>query len=198
MSKTIYFITHPNVVISADVPVVKWPLSELGCDRMRSVVKQPWIKEIAAIYCSTEQKAIDGADILATHLSLPVQQIVKLGENDRASTGFLQSDEFESVANEFFAKPEVSVRGWERAIDAQNRIVSAIDSIAATDKAQGPIVIVSHGAVGALLYCKLTGNPISRRYDQPGNGGGNYFLFTHNPNGVHSSWKPIEHALSES
>ena len=197
MPKTIYFITHPNVVINADVPVEKWPLSKLGRDRMRAAVKQPWMHEVTAIYCSTEQKAIDGADILAAHLSLPIHQVVELGENNRSSTGFLQSDEFERVADEFFANPELSIRGWERAIDAQKRIVAAVEAIAATDKAPGSIAIISHGAVGALLYCAITGNPISRKFDQPGKGGGNYFLFTHNPSGAHSSWKPGEHALSE-
>ncbi len=192
MSKVIYFITHPNVLISADVRIEKWPLSELGRDRMKASLKQPWVKEITAIYCSTEQKAIDGADILATHLALPVHQRVELGENDRSSTGFLQPDEFERVADEFFAKPELSVRGWERAIDAQKRIITAIESIAATDRASGPIAIVAHGAVGALLYCALTENFISRNFGQPENGGGNYFAFSINPHRAHFNWRAID------
>jgi hypothetical protein len=36
-------ITHPNVVISADVPVPRWPLSERGRERMRLGLQQPWI-----------------------------------------------------------------------------------------------------------------------------------------------------------
>jgi len=32
----LYFITHPNVVVSRDVPVPRWPLSELGRERMRA------------------------------------------------------------------------------------------------------------------------------------------------------------------
>ena len=61
MSRQFYFITHPNVVVGKDVPVPRWPLSELGQARMRNGLQQPWVKELAAIYCSTEQKAIDGA-----------------------------------------------------------------------------------------------------------------------------------------
>ena len=185
---TFYFITHPNVVVSGEVPVPRWPLSELGRQRMRAALRQPWVKDIKAIYCSTEQKAIDGAQILASHLSLPFHQIEELGENDRSATGFLPPDEFERVADEFFAKPQLSVRGWERAIDAQARIVRAVQQIS-QDRA---VAIMSHGAVGALLYCHLAGEPIARRWDQPPNGGGNYFPFTLSPPRALSWWHAID------
>ena len=184
-----YFITHPNVVVSRDVPVPRWPLSELGRQRMRAGLKQPWVKDIKAVYCSTEQKAIDGAQILASHLSLPFHQIEELGENDRSATGFLPPDEFERVADEFFAKPDRSVRGWERAIDAQARIVRAVERIPRCD---GSIAIVSHGAVGTLLYCHLAGEPIARRWDQPPNGGGNFFSFTLSPARALAWWRAID------
>ena len=73
--RTFYLITHPNVVISRDVPVPRWPLSDLGKQRMRAGLRQPWIRDVTAIYCSTEQKAIDGAEILAQHLSIGFSQI---------------------------------------------------------------------------------------------------------------------------
>ena len=187
-----YFITHPNVVVSRDVPVPRWPLSELGKQRMRAGLRQPWIREVTSIYCSTEQKAIDGAEILATHLGLGVEKVEALGENDRSATGFLPPEEFERVADEFFGAPEKSVRGWERAVDAQARIVGAVRKIFETDKTVGAIAIVSHGAVGTLLYCDLVGEPIARRWDQPPNGGGNYYRFTLSPRAAHSWWRAID------
>lgn len=189
---TLYFITHPNVVVSRDAPVPRWPLSELGRKRMRAGLAQPWVREISSIYCSSEQKAVDGARILADHLGLSFTEIEDLGENDRSATGFLPPDEFEHVADQFFASPTVSVRGWERAADAQARIVKAVDGIAQNEKTKGAIAIVSHGAVGTLLYCHLAGVPIERRWDQPANGGGNYFRFTLSPPTVHSWWQPID------
>jgi broad specificity phosphatase PhoE len=185
-----YFITHPNVVVSRDVPVPCWPLSELGKSRMRAALKQPWIRDVTAIYCSTEQKAIDGAEILAQHLGLDFHQVEELGENDRSATGFLPPDEFERVADQFFAQPAVSVRGWERAVDVQARIVKAVQHI--DEKENGVIAIVSHGAVGTLLYCHLAGEAIARRWDQPPNGGGNYFRFTLSPRAAHSWWHAID------
>ena len=190
--RTFYFITHPNVVISRDVPVPRWPLSDLGKQRMRAGLAQPWVREVTAIYCSTEQKAIDGAEILAAHLSVAVHQVEDLGENDRSATGFLPPDEFERVADEFFGRPEKSVRGWERAVDAQARAMRAVQSIFETDEKCGDIAIVSHGAVGTLLYCHLAGEAIDRRWDQPPNGGGNYYRFTLSPRAAHFWWRPFD------
>jgi broad specificity phosphatase PhoE len=192
MTRSIYFISHPNVQISAEVPVPKWPLSELGRERMKSSLQLPWVTNIAAIYSSTEQKAIDGAEILGSHLSLNITKIEDLGENDRSTTGFLKPDEFELTADEFFKFPNRSVRGWETAQAAQNRIVSAITAIAKDDTSAGDIVIVSHGAVGTLLYCHFANKTIDRRWDQPGNGGGNYLKLTLTPMASCDWWKAID------
>lgn len=159
---------------------------------MRAGLAQPWVREISSIYCSTEQKAIDGARILADHLGLSFAQIEDLGENDRSATGFLPPAEFERVADQFFASPTLSVRGWERAVDAQARIVRAVKRISGNESSKGAIAIVSHGAVGTLLYCNLASVPIDRRWDQPANGGGNYFRFTLSPRAAYSWWQPID------
>lgn len=155
-------------------------------------LKQRWIPEISSIYSSSEQKAIDAAQVLGSHLSINFRQVEELGENDRSSTGFLEPNEFEAVANEFFAYPEKSVRGWERAADAQRRIVMAVTSIARHEQSDGNIAIVSHGAVGTLLYCYLVGKPISRNWDQPPNGGGNFYTFTLDPPRVNAGWAAID------
>ncbi|WP_263769373.1 histidine phosphatase family protein [Propionivibrio soli] len=192
MPRMFYFITHPNVVVSRDVPVPRWPLSETGRRRMTAGLRQPWISELSAIYSSTEQKAIDGAEILAAHTGLHFSQVHDLGENDRSATGFLPPDEFEAVADQFFAQSEDSVRGWETARNAQRRIIDAARGIATEDHTQGAIAIVSHGAVGTLLYCHLAGEPISRRWDQPPNGGGNYYAFQLEPPRAFCWWKPFD------
>lgn len=192
MARTLYFVSHPNVAVDPSVPVPDWPLSRIGRDRMTSGLAQPWVAEITSIYCSNERKAIDSAEILGNHLELPVSKREDLGENDRSATGFLPPAEFEAVANEFFARPSESVRGWERAQDAQDRIVRAVQALAATDNRRGAIAVISHGAVGTLLYCALAGKPISRQWDQPANGGGNYFAFELNPPRARGWWSAID------
>ena len=192
MSRTFYFITHPNVLITRDVPVPQWPLSQVGRARMKVALGQTWISDISAVYCSTERKAIDGAEILGAHLCLNANEVPDLGENDRSATGFLPPHEFEAVADEFFSSPMQSVRGWETAANAQARVVNAVGAIARLDPSNGSIAIVSHGAVGTLLYCALSGNPISRQWDQPANSGGNYYAFQLEPQRTFSWWKPID------
>ena len=154
---------------------------------MRAGLQRAMGARAHVVYCSTEQKAIDGAVILAQHLSLPFHEVEALGENDRSATGFLPPDEFEHVADQFFGSPDKSIRGWERAVDAQSRIVRAVEKFGKTEK--GDVAIVSHGAVGTLLYCHLAGEPIARRWDQPPNGGGNYYRFTPSPRAAHSWWR---------
>lgn len=195
MRREMVFITHPDVLISADVPVPQWPLSERGRERMRTGLRQPWVSEVGAVYCSTEQKARDGAAILAGHRGLPVTEIEALGENDRSATGFLAPPEFERTADAFFAQPAVSVRGWERAMDAQARVVGAVQALAAADTSTGLIAIVSHGAVGTLLYCHLAGHAIARKWDQPPNRGGNFFRFSLQPIGVAAWWQAIDEGV---
>ena len=159
------------------------------------MLDQPWVGSIRRIVSSGERKAIETGEILARHLRLAVEVRERMHENDRSATGFLPPPEFEAVADQFFANPHKSVRGWERAIDAQARLVRAVEEIAAKDKTSGAIAIVSHGAVGTLLYCHLAGEPIARRRDQPPNGGGNYYRFTLSPRAAHGWWHAIDGGL---
>ncbi len=153
----------------------------------------PWVSNVRAVWCSTERKARDGADILAKHVGLPVAELAGLGENDRSATGYLPRAEFEAVADLFFAYPGESVRGWEKAIDAQRRIVCAIEEVLVRSvNCGGDVAVVAHGGVGTLLLCHLRGDPIGRQHDQPPNNGGNYFAFDAMTRQVHHSWKAMD------
>ncbi|WP_158930075.1 histidine phosphatase family protein [Acidisphaera sp. S103] len=186
----IHFITHPEVTIDPAVPITDWPLSPVGMRRMRLALERPWLVGVRAVFSSTERKAVDAASILADQFGLRPVVVEGLGENDRSATGYLPQAEFEAVADEFFARPDESVRGWERAADAQRRIVDAVDQVIATATTAGDIAIVSHGGVGALLLSHLKGVPISRSDDQPG--GGNVYSFGVSDRRLLSGWRRIE------
>ena len=188
---TVHFITHPDVLIDPAVPVPRWPLSPRGRARMQAALARPWIAGVAAVHCSTEQKAIDGAAILAEARGLAFTLHADLGENDRSATGFLPPPEFEATADAFFANPNISIRGWERAVDAQARVVGAVSRLLAAPPT-GDLAIVAHGAVGALLLCALLGEPISRVRDQPPGKGGFRFAFDAASRSVQHGWQPIE------
>ena len=191
--RIVYFITHPDVLINPAIPVPNWPLSPRGRERMTRALASPWIGGIGAIWCSTERKAREGADIFAAHLKLPVHERADLGENDRSATGYLPREEFEAAANRFFAHPTQSIRGWETASDARDRIAGAIDHILSVSaQSAGDIAIVAHGGVGTLLLCHLREDAISRAHDQPPNNGGNYFAFDAITRRVRHGWRQID------
>ncbi|MBS1166589.1 MAG: histidine phosphatase family protein [Proteobacteria bacterium] len=187
----VFFVTHAEVTIDPAIPVPDWSLSKRGRARHSAFNDRDFIAGITAIYCSAERKAIDAAEILSEATGLKFSICEDLGENDRSSTGFLPPPEFQEAADLFFAHPCQSIRGWERAIDAQARVVQAVIRILAQDTSTGHIAIVSHGGVGALLLCHLTGSAISRQMDQIGSGGGNYFAFDRANSSVLHGWKDI-------
>lgn len=142
----VYYITHPQVQIDANVPVPHWGLSEIGRARASAMLEQPWVGSIRRVVSSAERKAIETAEILGKHLGLAVEVRERMHENDRSATGFLPPPEFEAVADQFFANPHKSIRGWERAIDAQQRIVSEVETVLSAADG-GDIAFVGHGGV---------------------------------------------------
>jgi broad specificity phosphatase PhoE len=188
----ILFVTHANVEMDPATPVPQWKLSPAGIHRHEAFNGSPWVSAVSSIYCSDERKAVDGAEILGKHLRIPFEIVHSLHENDRSATGYLPPAEFDTVVGEFFANPQQSVRGWERAVDAQDRIHAALAGIVARDRTGGDIAIVSHGGVGALLLCKLSGAPISRANEQPGTGGGNFFVIDRSSLSIVKRWSAID------
>lgn len=166
---SLIFITHPEVKVDATCPVTQWALNDIGCARAQGFARSEVLANITSLWASRESKAQQTADFIAQQAGMPVQTDENLGENDRSATGFLPPPEFEAAADEFFKHPDTAFRGWETARAAQIRIESAVREITAQHKT-GDLAIVSHGAVGTLLYCALKGLPISRKYDQPAQG----------------------------
>jgi broad specificity phosphatase PhoE len=187
---SVFFITHPEVVVDPLIPVPQWKLSRRGVTRVRRMLEQPWVADIRHIVASEERKAVETAQLLAAHLALSYATRAELGENDRSATGYLPREEFEATADRFFECPDRSVKGWEPARAAQARIVGAIDGILEAAP-PGNIAVVAHGGVGALLLCRLKDVPISRAEDQPGEGGGNFFIFRRDDRALLQGWHPI-------
>ncbi|MFG1463974.1 histidine phosphatase family protein [Xanthobacter sp. DSM 24535] len=187
------YVSHPQVKVDADVPVPLWGLSEIGIARTLAFTRDSALLGFGRIVSSDEVKAKETAAILAEALRLSVEVRPAMHENDRSATGYLKEAEFQSVANAFFATPDASVRGWERAIDAQARIVREVEA-ALADAPQTPPIFVGHGGVGTLLLCHLAGYPISRAHDQPPVGGGCWFQSA--PGRPPDHWRAMEEVLT--
>jgi broad specificity phosphatase PhoE len=172
--------------------VPEWTLSGLGRERLTRFADSGLLEHVTAIYSSGERKAVDSAQILSDRTGAPSSIVAELHENDRSATGYLPPERFEAVADRFFAEPETSVLGWERAIDAQARMVECVQRILERDTSRGDLVIAAHGGVGALMLAHLLRKPISRRFDQPGSGGGNFFAWRRATLEVIHGWQSID------
>jgi len=189
----VWFLTHPEVEVHPTIPVPQWGLSEVG-ERRAQDFRPAWRLRLGAIFSSPEKKA----RVTAFHLARTAQfshrairTIPDLSENDRSATGYLPEEEFRITANLFFKHPRESIRGWEPARAAQERIVAAVHRLLETP-VQGDIAISSHGGVGTLLLCHLKGVHIDRCEDQPRPGGGHYFGFDALTRQVLHGWRSFE------
>src|SRR5262249_19113557 len=119
MRAIVRYLTHPQVQIDRAVPIPSWGLSAVGRARVEVLIAAGWLKGTTQVISSVEQKAVETAEPIAAALGVSLEIRRGMHENDRSATGYLPATEFENVANEFFAHPHRSIRGWERAIDAQ-------------------------------------------------------------------------------
>ena len=186
----IRYLSHPQVRIDPAIPVPQWGLSEIGRKRVAGLVSSGALAGTQTVVSSAERKAVETAELIAAALGVKVIVREAMHENDRSATGFLPPDEFDRVADAFFANPDINVRGWERATDAQARIVNETQDILAAAP-EGDVLLVGHGGVGTLLYCHFAGVPIDRRYDQPA-GGGNFFAIERLTGRTLHGWRPME------
>jgi broad specificity phosphatase PhoE len=192
MTALVRYLTHPQVQIDPAVPVPSWGLSEIGRARVQALVATGWLRGTTQIISSAEQKALETAEPIAAALDVRLEVRDQMHENDRSATGYLPPDEFEGVANEFFAQPDKSIRGWERAKEAQARILREAEVVLERSQ-EGHVLFVGHGAVGTLLFCHYANAAINRYLDQPP-GGGHYFTLIKATRRVLHPWRRMEDA----
>ncbi|MEO0830031.1 MAG: histidine phosphatase family protein, partial [Pseudomonadota bacterium] len=166
-------------------------LSDLGRQRVAVLAGSGALAGTRHVISSAETKALETAAPLAEALGCDLTVRPEMHENDRSATGFLPPEEFEAVADAFFAKPDQSIRGWETAYHAQDRIVREVRASlhACPD---GDVLFVGHGGVGTLLLCHLYGTAISRNLDQGPGGGGCYFEFLDPLGRPETGWRQLE------
>ncbi|MGV3574434.1 MAG: histidine phosphatase family protein [Devosia sp.] len=189
------YLTHPQVRMDANVPVPLWGLSDEGRERAEAFVARRIVPAGTFVFSSRETKALELAEIVAAQAGTPVLADHLMGENDRSATGFLPPALFEETADRFFAEPEVSVDGWEKAADAQRRIVDTVLAALRSVPPDTAVIFCGHGAVGTLLKCHLGGRKIARSEDQSRHGhrgGGNAFVFDLAGTELHTEWMAME------
>ncbi|GAA1877158.1 histidine phosphatase family protein [Lapillicoccus jejuensis] len=195
--RRLLYVSHPEVLVDPAVPVPRWGLSPVGAERARRfATATALLDDVGSVWSSAETKARETAALLVADPPMEIYVRGDLGELDRSATGYLPREEFERVADECFAAPEDSVRGWERAVDAQTRTVRAVHAVLTDPRAaHGDVLVVGHGGVGTLLFCRVAGLPIAREHDQPGSGGNVLTFDLHEDSRLvpTGGWVPFEH-----
>ena len=186
----LHYVSHPEVVIDPDVPVPEWHLSPEGRRRAGLLAGATWVSRLERIITSEERKAIETGEILAAAARLEIEIRPETNEIDRSSTGYLPHEEHDAQADRLFASPWDSARGWERAVDAQHRMVESLADVLHGD---ADVAVVGHGGVGTLLWCHLAGVTIARRHDQLY--GGHVYAFDLVSRVVDGPWRPFEEAI---
>lgn len=157
MTKYLILVKHSAPKIEEDRPANTWRLSAEGRLRAQRLAEQLEGFDPEVIISSSEPKAKETADILASHFQLDLQIGENLHEHDRSNMPYLSHDAFQIFIRDFFQKPDELIFGSETANQAYTRFYRAIHSILGgyRDKT---IVIVTHGTVISLFVSRLTGS----------------------------------------
>ena len=148
-------VKHSMPEIERDKPASAGKLGEVG--RRRSELLAARLSEFnpAVIWSSTEPKAIETAQIVASEFSVPVEIADGLEEHHRDNVPFLSKEVFEEAVERFFRYPDRLVLGTETARQAHNRFATAIDKV--TDAGQADSIVVTHGTVMTLHVESVAG-----------------------------------------
>jgi broad specificity phosphatase PhoE len=138
------------------VPSSEWQLSEQGFLLASHLALLPIFGAVSAVYTSPELKAVATGQPLGTRFAVPLIEHPGLSELKRGQTNIAGREAYERMVRIAFGRPHESVSGWERATDAQQRIIATVEQLAAQHVA--PFAVVSHGLVLSLLMAHFNGS----------------------------------------
>jgi broad specificity phosphatase PhoE len=103
-----------------------------------------------ALYASPERKAQETAQLIARHLSLPIETVADLREHERGLSSFLSKDAWEATLTAFFSHPTELIFGDESAHQALQRFDAAVEKIVASTSYDS-VALATHGTVITLF-----------------------------------------------
>ena len=157
-------VRHSAPQVEPAVPAEEWHLSAEGRRRCVPLGARLARHQPRSLLASTEPKAWETAELLATELGLEVRHSDALRETARKTVPWLARDELESRIRALFRRPDEIVFGEESAASALARFSDAVEAL------ERPAVVVSHGTVISLYVAAQTGEDpyeIWRRLELP-------------------------------
>ena len=141
-----YFIRHANVVRDTAVSSDQWELSENGRLRARQLARQ--INEPPVrLFASRELKAIQTAQEMAAVWGVPWSMLDGIHEHERGSNQYIDDPQaFQTAVSQFLKHPDQRTFGSETAIEAANRLQTAVFQLRALYP-QETVAVVTHGRI---------------------------------------------------
>lgn len=149
-------VKHSLPEIVENVPAREWNLSSEGRARAGILAEKLRQYQPEIIVSSVEPKAEQTAEIIGGILGLKFSVADGLREHERSGVPFYSNDEFQSLVQGFFEKPDKLIFGNETANEALVRFCESIESILKIYNNK-KVVLVSHGTVISLFVAWLTG-----------------------------------------
>ena len=154
--RKLILIKHAAPEVVPGAPPEQWRLSERGrllCAPLAEAVRP---HGPAVVVASTEPKAAETGESVASALGVPFETAPGLHEHDRSNVPHMPSREFISAMELFFRRPQERVLGRESADAAEARFREAVTRVLDAHPV-GNVAVVSHGTVIALLVAKASG-----------------------------------------
>ncbi|GAC1632508.1 MAG: hypothetical protein NVS4B11_33370 [Ktedonobacteraceae bacterium] len=149
--RKLFLIRHAQPQVTPGIPARLWPLAPKGREGAQQLAQR-----IAAdlqstrLFASPEPKAHETAQIIAHHLSLPMETVEGLREHEREHTPFLGKEAWEATLIDFFSRPTELIFGDESAHQALQRFSAAVEKSVAGNP-HGNVAIATHGTVLTLF-----------------------------------------------
>jgi broad specificity phosphatase PhoE len=147
----VLLVRHSVPEVDRSIPAAEWRLSAEGRARCDALAERVAANDPELVLSSTEPKALETAELLASWLGLEVRESADLREQERRTVGWLERDELEAAIRRLFSEPDQVVFGEESAAAALARFSRAVEGLG--DGA----VVVSHGTVISLYVAAQTG-----------------------------------------
>lgn len=149
--RKLFLIRHAQPEVTPGVPPRLWPLTAEGREGAQQLAQSfAGSDQPAVLYASPERKAQKTAQLIALHLSLPIEMVAELREHEREYTPFLGKDAWEKTLTAFFSRPTELIFGDESAHQAFQRFNVAVEKIVASAP-HGNLALVTHGTVMTLF-----------------------------------------------
>ena len=150
MTCSLLLIRHAAPQVDPSTPAHTWWLSDKGRQSCYELAERLRPRCPTRILTSTEPKAQQTGQIIATVLQIPSATWPDLHEHDRSNVTGLDQETFQAQVIQLLTHPETHLFGRETGAQAQQRFTRAIHSARAAYPTD-TLALVTHGTVMTLF-----------------------------------------------